>query len=248
VDLRLHLAVLWRFRFVVGFGLLAAILLAMMSYVRFDLEDGKVRLEYRQQESWASHAILFVTQQGFPWGRSIPEAETLPGLGTDGEAVPRFADPSRFATLAVLYARLAASDAVTDVVSRGGPIDGEIESTALTARDTGFVPLIDVAGVADTPSGARALAERATGGLVTYVREEQARNAIPLSERVIVTVVERPKEPELVEGRKLTRPIVLFLGVGMLTLALVYVLANLRPRERAMLRASRDGGIDARPA
>jgi hypothetical protein len=247
VDLRLHLAVLWRFRFVVGFGLLAAILLATFSYVRVDLENGRLRLAYRQDESWASHGTLFVTQQGFPWGRSIPEADTLPRLGMDGEAVPRFADPSRFATLAVLYGRLASSDAVKDVVSRGGPIDGEIESTALTARDTGFVPLIDIAGVAQTPASARALAERAIGGLVTYVREEQTANAIPLSERVIVTVVERPSTPELVEGRKLTRPIVVFLGVAMLTLAFVYVLANLRPRERAILQASRDG-IDARAA
>lgn len=240
MDLRLHLRVLWRFRFLVAVGLLAGLLLGLVAYVRVGLEDGRPTFAYRQGETYASHATLFVTQGGFPWGRSIPELENLESAvapapadatTTEEPLLPQFADATRFATLASLYAKLATSDAVGDIVGRSGPIDGRIEATALATRDAA-VPLIDLAGVADTKEGAVALTERAIRALQEFVRQRQDATAVLPENRVILTVIDRPADPELVEGRKLTRPIILFLAVVIVVVALVYVLESLRPRHR----------------
>lgn len=243
MDPKLHLSVLWRFRFLVAIGLLIGILLALLAYVRLSYEDGKLRLSYRQQETWASHATLFVTQKGFPWGRSVPEAVTLPPESDVASTtpVPRFAEPSRFSTLAVVYARLASSDAVKDILLQSGPVDGQIEAVALATRDNGFAPLIDVAGVSDTKPGALALTNRAVNGLVRYVRARQDANAIPPEERVMVTLVDRPGEPELVQGRKLTKSIIVFLAAGLVTVGLVYLLESVRPRAHRLRKTAADG-------
>ena len=69
MDLGLYFRVLWRFRFLVALGLLAAFALAALSL--FSVSPSGVT--YRQSEVWSASAKILVSQEGFPEGRSITE-------------------------------------------------------------------------------------------------------------------------------------------------------------------------------
>jgi hypothetical protein len=237
VDLQLFVRVLWRFRFVVLIGLGAAVAAAFLLFVRVELgPSGEPRLFYRENEEWSVTSTLLVTQPGFPWGRSIldansDEVEAVPPAETT-EARDEFADPTRFSTLAPLYARLATSGAVHRLMLRDGPVDGEIEARPVLLVDNSSVtlPLVELVVSSDTPEGAMALTGRAIDAFDTFLSNQQAANSVPADERVIVTVVDRPDEAELSQPRPLTLAIVAFLGAILTTLAVVFALENLWPR------------------
>ena len=75
MDLKLYLRVLWRFRILMAAGALLAATLAFLSFVRVD-PGGSPLLSYRDDEQWVTYSMLFVTQQGFPWGRLTAGEET----------------------------------------------------------------------------------------------------------------------------------------------------------------------------
>src|SRR5688572_29756916 len=114
VDIQLYLRVLWRFRLLVAAGFTLAVVLALLSFARVSFENGlgPPKLTYREQEKWVSYSTLYVTQPGFPWGYSVikqPDPDEQLETRTK-QIAPEFADPTRFASLAVLYAYLATSD------------------------------------------------------------------------------------------------------------------------------------------
>ena len=256
MDLALIGRVLWRFRFLVVFGLIAALALAFLSYVRVRFDDGSPTLFYRGSELWQSDSILLVTQSGFPWGRSVT-AEPEP-VGEDVTVVkpPRFADKERFEALASLYAALATSDDVRDIILETGPIDGALEASPVLAselvtpefrsqlRVNEPLPLVRISGLAKTPQGANALAARAVDAFGTYLEEKQSNSQIPESKRVLVTTLVEPKEAELVEGRSRIYPALIAVGVVALTVGLAFALENLRPRARK--RDTAQGALAAR--
>ena len=240
MSLRRFFEVIHRFKFLVAAGVLLALVLALLSIVRVSFDTIPPTIAYRGEERWQSNATLFVTQEGFPWGRSVVD-EALP-VGPDAEAgyVPRYSAPDRFQTLAQLYAEFAMSDDVRAIMLREGPIVGEYEVGPVSSRDgSTFLPLVGFAGYGATPEQAQTLAGRVMDAFLLYLRERQVRADIPAEKRVDVQVLERPGKPELVEGRKLTRPIFLFVLVLTSFLALAFALENLRPRHRpSELRAS----------
>ena len=96
VDLNLYLRVLWRFRLIVAIGLVLAISLAFASLVKVGFAHGSLSLSYRQQPTWQSTTRLFVTQEGFPWGRSVfptTSPTTVPPTGNSASSGLEFADP-----------------------------------------------------------------------------------------------------------------------------------------------------------
>ena len=82
MDLQLYLRVLSRFRVLIFGGLFLAFVLAVFSYVRVGLSNGSPKLAYRQTQLFQSDSKVFVTQKGFPWGRTTPlpptRSDTLP--------------------------------------------------------------------------------------------------------------------------------------------------------------------------
>src|SRR5689334_8767941 len=107
MDIKLYGRVLWRFRVLVIVGLIAACALATVAMFHVSSNG----LKYRQTETWSSTARLFVTQEGFPWGRAVDPSTLAPNAKT----APRFADANRFTGLAFLYAQLATSDDVRTI-------------------------------------------------------------------------------------------------------------------------------------
>jgi hypothetical protein len=240
MNLRLFFDVLARFKYLVAAGLIVAFALAALSHVRVSLDGSKVHFEYRAEERWQSTATLFVTQDGFPWGRSVLD-EVVP-VGPEGDAgyVPRYSDVNRFQTLAHLYAQLAMGDDVRAIMRRDGPIGGRYEAGLVRSEDgSASLPLVAIAGIGPTPQRAEAIARRATDAFLLFLRRAQESNRIPQAKRVEIEVVKQPRRAELVQGRRMTRPVFLFVLAMSAVVALAFALENLRPRlPRAELQAS----------
>jgi hypothetical protein len=230
MDLALYFRVIWRFRALVLIGLVVAVVLAGLSMFRVTSHG----LAYRQHETWDSTAVLLVTQQGFPEGRSVFPYK----VASDGTVEPstNFADPTRFTNLAQFYSTVAASDQVVALMHRQAPhVPGAISATPLS---TGFgsratpLPLLSITAEAFTPSGAEATAAAATTAFRTYLSRQQHAAQIPANERVVLQVMNQPTSAVLIAGHKKTIPIVVLFTVLIATLGLAFILENLRPRVR----------------
>jgi hypothetical protein len=224
MDLQLMLRVLWRFRLLVGLGLIAAVVLSGLSVFKLDLSHGRPRLDYRKKQEWSASATIFITQRGFPWGRSPANPAS---------------DPTRLAELSTVYANLASSDVVREMVRRSGPFDETLDSFDATAVPVApgsdvTLPLIMVSGMSWTPARATALAERAESAFRRFIAREQSANGIPDSQRVIVKEVKAPsiEKATLVKGRSKSIPMVVFVSVLIAVCGLAFMLENLRPRTR----------------
>jgi hypothetical protein len=244
VDLAQYLRVLWRFRVVVVVGVILASLLALNSVARIQFDGGSPELIPRQHEVWRSAATVFVTQEGFPWGRTIfdetVEIESAPG--DEPVRTSRFADPGRLSGLAVLYAELAKSDAVRRAFLARAPRGATYEPSVVKSTDGGSVlPLIYMTGVGTTPRMAQHAANLSTAAFRRYLGTKQGEARIPDDKRIDLVVTRRASPPELVEPRSMVRPIFLFLLVMMASIAVAFVLENVRPRGRP------EGRPDVRP-
>ena len=205
-----------------------ACVLAVLATARVSFAGGVPKLSYRTPVIYTTATKNFVTQAGFPWGRTI-----LPSSPTaSGGSSSIYADPSRFVMLAGVYATLANG---ADVQQRlVHPAEGE----ALTARpeidpQTGAaLPLIDLISLAPSPRRAVDIAVQASSMLKRSVETQQKDAGIPKSQRVLLQTLQQPYRVTIASGRKKTVPIVVFMTVLLATIGLTLALENLRPRLR----------------
>jgi hypothetical protein len=233
MDLNQYLSVFWRHRLIVACGIALALALALLTLVKVDLSNG-LKLSYRGNQLWASSATVFVTQQGFPLGRSIYD-EVLPVKSPgDTTYVPRYADPSRFSSYAQLYAQLTSSDLLRSEMPRNAPPRGSVTATAsVDPRNPGIVlPLVQIQGNGPTAQDARHATTWATNALLTYIRKQQTTNKIAPDKRVILRILDNPSTPTLLAGRSKTRPTFVFLAVLTACAALVFILVNRKRQPR----------------
>jgi hypothetical protein len=235
VDLNLYLRVLWRWRAIVLAGLTLGLLLALLSVSRVGFDGAKPTFTPRAPEVWRSASTLLVTQEGFPWGRTIFD-ETVKVESPDGGDpvfVPRFADPGRLSGLAVLYAELAKGDDVRRAFLQKAPPGAFYDATVVKSIDGGSVlPMIYITGFGDSPKMAEYSANLATAAFRRYLGISQRQARIPAEKRVEVVVTRQAISAELFEPRSVVRPIFLLFLVLMSTIALVFVLENIRPSGR----------------
>jgi len=232
MDLGLYARVMWRFKYLVGAGLVLATVLAFLSYVRVS-PDGTIR--YRDSQKWVSYARLAVSEAGFPEG----------ALSTQGAK----ADTSRLASLAIYYANYADSDPVMALMRRDGPVNGAIQVAPVEAtpgNTSDALPLISIAAIATSPATAESLAKRQALALRDYVVQEQVSNRISTNNRVILKLVKTPGTATIFQARSSTLPVVVFLTVLLAAMALAFVLENLRPRIREESSQSRPDATLAR--
>jgi hypothetical protein len=255
MDLAVYLNVLWRHRLLIAAGLAVAFVLAFLSFARVDLNGVTPEVSHRQQEVWRSASTLFVTQEGFPWGRSILDDVIKVG-GKDGlppAYIPRYGDPGRYSGLAQLYAALARSDEVQRAVLRNSPPGARFTTDVAKSADNSTVlPLIYMTGYGNSPQSAQAIADRAARTFRAYLAKQQTANGIPPSRRVQVTQLSGASEPELFEARSLVRPAFVFLLIVTIFVALAFVAENAgftRPSPAGRMRRVLDGlGGDGRGA
>ena len=209
-----------RFKWLVAGGLTLAIALATLSLAKY--EHGS--LVYRKHAIWQSTSTILLTQGGFPWGRA-----TLPTGGVGSES--QFANPTWLSSLTDLYAQFANSDQVRALMQA----DGAPSSATFTATpiqpvvSTGTLPVISLVARAYTPADAIKATVVGRKAFLQYISEKQTQAAIPDAQRVDIQTLQQATLPTLFQGRKKTLPIVIFLAVVSATIALAFVLENLRP-------------------
>jgi len=234
MDLQLFLRVLWRFKLLVVVGILAGIFLATLSVAR--ISPSSPYLSYRKPQTFVSYSRLLVTQTGFPWARL--------GTGTAASA-----DPARFTGLAVVWSQLATSDEVHRILLRSGPLNGTVDAGAvLDANTQEPLPLISIAAFSETPAAAVKLAQRETHALLTFLDRQQRQNRIAAADRVTLQPVAKPVAAKLFKARSNTLPVVIFLLMTIATIAVAFVLENLRPRAQgapALVEDTRRAATDA---
>ena len=241
MDIRLHFRVIWRFRFVVFLGLLVAIALTVLSVAKVSFANGP-KLTYRQGEEWTSASTIWVTQSGFPLGRSVYDKFFSSGSAATPTQIPQYSDPSRFSSLATIYVSLITSDSVLKLMAQNGPVDGSVTAAqpSLPGNASITLPFVQVAGTASSPEKAIAVTNNATQSLIEYVRQQQKLNAIAANQRVVLQVVQQARSAVVSKPRKLTTPIVVFIACLMMTLGLAFLLENLRPRIRMIDTSTAD--------
>jgi hypothetical protein len=242
VDLNLYFRVLWRFRLVVVIGLVLAVSLAFASLATVGFADGSLSISHRQQETWQATTRLFVTQQGFPWGRTVLPAVSPTPVPPNSTPSEQFADPTRLAGLAVYYAQLINGDLIQRQILnyliqrqilKSVPPGTVLSAAPVTDPATNTpLALVDVMSVAHTPAQAERVSRAGAGLFRSYIARQQASAAIPLHQRVLLQVVST--KAALTAGRKKTLAIVAFLAVLIATIALTFVLENHRPRIQAV--------------
>lgn len=228
MDLQQFARVIWRFKFLVLAGIVVAFGLAALTTVRVDFNHG-VSVKYRKPQYFKADSILLVTQQGFPWGQAVQAY--VAGKGT-APPVP-FGDQTRLTNLAQLYAQYANSDDVQRLLMRDGRIKGVAAAQPMiTNANVGAptLPLIDLSATTTSASSAKELARRATSALQRYITAQQNSARIPSADRVVVQQLQRPQKAVIVQGRKKTLPVLVWLVVMLAVLGLAFVLENLRPQ------------------
>jgi len=197
---------------------------------------------------WSAESSIFVTQTGFPWGRVTLGDATVPGLPStdtsqqDNSKTP-FADPARFANLALLYANLAQSDEVRGTLP-GHPSRDQIEPRVLdaTGGGTSFLPIIKLTVFAGSADGAVTLNKKAIASLRDYIERNQRQTdpPTPANERIRLDVINEPVGAALVSGYSLAIPMLVLLLCVLGAVAAAHILENLRPREAVGMPADFD--------
>jgi hypothetical protein len=233
VDLPLFLKVIWRFKLLVATGTSLAIALAFLSIAKVN-PGGSPHVAFRQSQIWADDVTLLVAPQRFPWG---------------GSALSASADPAVYGQLATIYANLATSDAVKQIVLREGPVDFAKEPMLATVVPYSYqnsssppLPLITLEAQAESKQRAIDLVQREARGFLAFLHMQQTQNNIPQNRRVRVSIV-KADQIRLLKPRSKTVPIMIFMLVMIATLGLAFMLENVRPRVRLVPREQPDVAV-----
>ena len=230
MDLNLYLRVLWRFRLIVAVGFVLAITLAFASVAKVGA-DGSI--SYRKQPTWQGTTRIFVTQKGFPWGRTVLPGDPTSVPPTSTSSGLQFADPTRLAYLAVSYAALINGDLIQGQIRKRFPPKTVVTAAAETDTVTNLpLALVDVMSVAHTSAQATRISQEGANLFRSYMADRQASAGIPLKQRVLLQVVST--KTAVIAGRKKTLAILAFMAVLIATIALTFVLENHRPRIQAV--------------
>ncbi len=235
MDLQLVFRVIWRFKWIVLPGFVLALALAFLSVVKVS-PNGNPVFAYRTQPRYESDTTVFVTTHGFPWGALNLRA------GSDVNAPHGSVDSDVLRNLASLYTQLALGGEIMQILEREGPVNGELGATQLFAPDSTTLPLIALSAVSNSPGNAKALAQRHLSALESWLRRSQNEAGIQSDNRVVLEPINGPTKARLIQGRKKTMAMLIFLAVSMAVIGLAFVLENLRPRARPVEESETGSG------
>jgi capsular polysaccharide biosynthesis protein len=207
---------------------------------------GKPSFSYRGSEIWAGQETLLITERGFPEGRTV-----FPVLGSGSTGTPQYADPSRLADLADFYARLANSDVVLErIPGTHVQIRRPLVTAApvVSAANQAPLPLLSFTGEAQTPNGALRLTHAAVNAFRSYMADKQNGANIPTDQRVVLSVVDDAAKAVVVQPRKKTTPLLVFVAIVAATLVFTLILEHMRPRIRVVEEAVRPRELGAQRA
>src|SRR4051794_18979849 len=212
MDLIRHFDVLKRGRSVIAIGLLVAIAVAVLATFRVS----SAGLGFRKPETWQQSTKLLLTQPGFPWGRSVlpgtASAEEQSAAVGDGKEKLQFADPSRLAYLAWIYSHFLMGDEVRTML-KDKPEGMDIQAGPLSAggsMSAASLPIIGLTTTATTAREARHLNDEVHLALEDYLTKQQRDSRTPVTDRVVISTVDRPL-PARLKGHSINLGIMAFL-------------------------------------
>jgi hypothetical protein len=212
--------------------------LTFLALYRVDVSHG-VKLSHRQASSYEADATLFVTQPGFPWGRTV--TPYLPGNAKTARHSVPVADETRLATLTALYAQLAMSDPVRHKLQGVDAGKTKLSVTPVPAPpyvNPAILPLLTVAAIAPTQAEAIELANTASARFDSWLARQQESAGIPVEQRVKLEIVDHALKAKLAGHRSKTLPGIIFLGLLAMTFGFIFVRENLNPRATTVARAA----------
>jgi hypothetical protein len=227
MDVMLFGRVLWRYKWLTLAGVLLGLVLAVLSYGRPGFSHGKPTIIPHGAEVWQSQGELLITQQSFPYGRATQQY-TNGSLNQGGTPPQPIGGVGYMSSLAPIYAALANGDAIqAQVVSARVP--GSVTATDVSDPSSGsLLPLVQLTATAPSSTDARLLALRATHLLQSYVARQQAAAGVAPSQAVELSILARGSKTQLVQGHKLTAPLLVFMAVLIAAVSLVFILENAR--------------------
>ena len=158
-------------------------------------------LSYRSDEVWQSTTTLLLTRKGHT-----------------------FAAPTSYSPLTDLYSQLANSDAVRrSMLKAGAAKNWKITATPVppTFNPGAVLPVISLAGEAPTPREAIKATVLGRQAFLNYVSRQKGSAGIE--------VLQNATKPKLSVPRSKTLPIIVFLAMLSATIALAFILENIRP-------------------
>jgi len=240
MDLNLYGRVLRRHWRLVLPGVVLAIALATLSFVRVSA-DG---IAYRQPAVYQSQSLLLLTQSGFPYVRAPVSGRA--------EVRRKVLSSFRLAALTELYAKMESSDEVRRMMRRAGaPKTWKIVSEPILPRESSSaLPIVGLAGQAFSEKDAERAAAYGTRAFIEYVKKQQDDAAIPAAERIGIQVLRTSSTPTptVVKPVGKTLPLMVFLAVLTATLGLAFILENRSPHIRVVASTADDDDVDMRPA
>ncbi len=207
MDLRHYTRVVRRFWYIGIAGLVAATALAFLSY--------------RGQKTFQSTTTVFVTQSGFPWGRTAPSGPNVTPPG----------DVGRLASLAVFYSQFANGDVVqaTLLQKLGFPAKVIVAPHPDASGNLGTVPFIDFIAVAPLAAESIQASKEAAAELRQYVIDQQASAGIAPADRVQLQVISTPRKALQLTGPSKTLPGLVFFVIAAAAFGVMLLIENLRP-------------------
>jgi hypothetical protein len=237
MDLKLYFRVISRFKYVVIAGLALACLLAFFSVFHVSLANG-FNVSYRQGQTYLSEEQLYLnTRGGVPFRTTT--AKTDPKTG-QVYYPPNLVPPSSLSSSAILYAQLVNSDLLKPVL---GKLPGAFVAFPVATRSNPPInlPFLAIDGFGKTPRAAIQVAKRVSQAFRAYVAENQRLQKVPAQQRVLLTVIKDARTAIVSKSRHFSVPIIVFLVMVILTLGLVFLLENLRPRHAARRERNKEG-------
>jgi capsular polysaccharide biosynthesis protein len=216
---------------VITLGFVITFTVVLLALVRVSA-DG---LALRSPPVYGARSELLVTQPSFPWGRA--------------SASPDVQGTAQLENFAGVYASLATSKTVRGIIRTDGkPLSEDAyDVTQLLGASGRTLPIIEVVGKGASEREAVAISNAVATALQRFILANQQRSGVPPRQRVNLRVVTRADEAEVLQGVKLTTPILLFLLGSVVTLVFAFARDNLA-RHRSLDPASARFEPVSRPA
>lgn len=222
MDLQLLVGVLKRFRFFVLGGIIFATLLAVLSIARVSFANGFPSVVYRQSEIFAAQETLQIRR----------------GFGPLGPI-----EIQNLSLLSDYYSRLANSDAVRHLFPKAvqmqqaalivaAPVVSTVSGNAVPTNN------LTITGEGPTPGLAVSRARAESAAFRAYVDQQQTAAGTADNQKIYLSVLNQAAKATVVQPRKKTVAIMVFVAIMALTIGAALLLENLRPRLRLVDDAS----------
>ena len=217
MDIPLFFAVLRRFKWTVLGGLVLAIALAALSYVR-----GSVTYE--------SQAEALITQQSFPYGRA-----TAAG-GTTGTAPLQTGNSTVLSGLSPVYAQIADSNQILNNVKKQARVPGKVTASEVSDPASGAnLPFVQLVSTSPTAAGAVTLTQTEFNLLSQYITRQQVAAGISPTDRVQLVLIQTGNPPKVAAGRSTSIPMLVFVAVLGAAIGIALIREKADPRTAATL-------------